>query len=97
MQDNLNKVSDEKTEKNFQEKIDEDVVSEKSALSLEEAKREFGRALAQAFAEKLDEELAQATDVDASVSDDHKRKMNRIFRENAGIENVPYPEVDDSL
>lgn len=28
------------------------------------------------------------------ISNKHKRKMNRIFREKIGSENIPFPEVD---
>lgn len=28
-------------------------------------------------------------------SNHFKRKMNRLFREEAGIENIPHPEVDN--
>lgn len=28
------------------------------------------------------------------ISNKHKRKMNRIFREEVGSENIPFPEVD---
>ncbi|MBE6654560.1 MAG: hypothetical protein E7608_03795 [Ruminococcaceae bacterium] len=94
MQDKSNSASREDIESKNEAKQKD---NESKRRAMEEAKRAFGRALAEAFAERIDEELAQATDVDASVSDDHKRKMNRIFRENAGTENVPYPEVDDPV
>ena len=29
------------------------------------------------------------------LSDNFKRKINRLFREQAGIKNVPHPEVDN--
>ena len=48
----------------------------------------------QAINEKFDEELAQF-DEPVEVSDRHKIKMNRIFRELVQSKFLPYPEVDN--
>lgn len=45
---------------------------------------------------QLDKEI-EKIDLDSiTFSDRFKRKMNRVFREQAGAENIPHPEVDNA-
>lgn len=44
---------------------------------------------------KLDEEMAKDNMDDFEFSDRHKKRMNRLFREQVGIKDrIPYPEID---
>ena len=55
----------------------------------------FKKALQEAIEEMFEEEMADIDpDIDASVPDDYKRKMNALLRQIDPNGKVPYPEVD---
>ena len=59
--------------------------------------KEFDTLIAQAchkIAEDEAREFESVKDEDVEFSDRFKVRMNRMFREQAGITRVPYPEVD---
>ena len=59
--------------------------------------KEFDTLIAQAchkIAEDEAREFERVKDEDVEFSDRFKVRMNRIFREQAGITRAPYPEVD---
>ena len=58
----------------------------------------FAKALEEAINKKFEEEMANIDpDIDASCSDDHKRKLNAIVRQIDPMGRVPYPEMENNL
>ena len=54
-----------------------------------------------AFREAAEQDLkeleAMGEPLQIHLSDKHKRKMNRLFREQVGNRQIPHPEVDTAL
>lgn len=58
--------------------------------------KHFKHALTEALDLKILNIIKEIEDIELSEpSIRHKMRMNRIFRENAGISYIPFPEVED--